>query len=263
MNRFAKTPYSILLLALCLMVANTSAQTLEDQANAAYERGRVAFERGDYQSAANAFQDSFNLKGHPQTAYFLSYCYLKIANFKDASWWAKQALSSKWPHPLDPPYADGAQQIIDFTKSRLEPPPPSPESTDGISMTTSAITSMPQPAVPGQLPAPSRLNASGLQDASRRMIEAHAVTGIQVRLATYGGNCGSTKGNATKDVGNGCDGKDRCNYVVDFKIIGDPAPGCTKDYELVYGCAGTQTVKSVRIFGEEAGLGKTVVLSCP
>jgi hypothetical protein len=92
---------------------------------------------------------------------------------------------------------------------------------------------------------------------------AQASGTIIVEGATYGGNCGAGKGNATIQVSNACNGQTLCQYVVDFRVIGDPAPGCVKDFSLSYTCAGSQTRKEVRISGEEAGFEKTVVLSCP
>jgi hypothetical protein len=75
------------------------------------------------------------------------------------------------------------------------------------------------------------------------MKTAYKVQTISIETATYGGNCGAARGNDTDHLGTGCNGKDECKYAVDFALIGDPAPGCVKDYEVVYACSGSKTKK--------------------
>ena len=83
--------------------------------------------------------------------------------------------------------------------------------------------------------------------------------------ATYGGNCeGHLNGNGTTDktwhLKQACDGKDVCQYRIEWQAIGDPAIGCAKDYVAVWQCpnGGSGTARAE----PEAGLGSKVVLSC-
>jgi len=60
--------------------------------------------------------------------------------------------------------------------------------------------------------------------------------GIIVLQATYGLNCGAPRGNQTDNLAAACDGAAHCFYTVDYRVIGDPAPGCAKDYMVKYLC---------------------------
>jgi Peptidase of plants and bacteria/Hemopexin/Protein of unknown function (DUF3421) len=89
--------------------------------------------------------------------------------------------------------------------------------------------------------------------------------GIRVMSGTYGGNCeGYLNGNGTTDktwhLKQACDGKDVCEYRVEWRAIGDPATGCAKDYVAVWQCpnGGSGTTRAE----PEAGLGSKLVLSC-
>jgi hypothetical protein len=85
---------------------------------------------------------------------------------------------------------------------------------------------------------------------------------IKVISATYGKNCGAPYGNVTNYLAEACDGKARCEYVIDYRVIGDPAAGCAKDYFAEYQCGRDhrrQTVKAL----PEAGVGKRIGLKCP
>jgi hypothetical protein len=84
--------------------------------------------------------------------------------------------------------------------------------------------------------------------------------GIRVLSATYGENCGATVGNSTYDVINDCSGQMSCNYVVDYTHLGDPAPGCAKQFTLKFRC-GNGGVRSLTL-AAEAGLGSVAPLSC-
>jgi hypothetical protein len=89
--------------------------------------------------------------------------------------------------------------------------------------------------------------------------------GIRVMSGTYGGNCqgrltaGGTT-NKTWHLKQACEGKDVCEYRVDWQAIGDPAAGCKKDYVAAWQCpgGGGGTARAEA----EAGLGSKVVLSC-
>lgn len=82
---------------------------------------------------------------------------------------------------------------------------------------------------------------------------------IAVSSATYGGNCHAPAGNATALVQSACDGKKACDYSVTVEKLGDPAPGCSKDFSVDYAC--DATAKAAGASAEANG--KSVHLSCP
>jgi hypothetical protein len=85
-------------------------------------------------------------------------------------------------------------------------------------------------------------------------------TVISVTSATYGASCKAPKGNVTKFLQTACDGKSSCQYSVDYKTIGDPAPGCSKDFSVEWTCGGIAGGTSSA--AGEAGLGSKVTLAC-
>ena len=85
---------------------------------------------------------------------------------------------------------------------------------------------------------------------------------IRVIAATYGRNCGASYGNVTNHLAEICDGKATCEYVIDFRVIGDPATGCAKDYFAEWEC-GRDPERGVISASAEAGVGKRIVLRCP
>jgi hypothetical protein len=94
-----------------------------------------------------------------------------------------------------------------------------------------------------------------------RAIEAPPPTGLQITSATYGENCGTAPGNATRDVAESCNGKQTCDYVVDIDRLGDPAPRCDKNYAVEYSCDPDATPLREELPGE-AGLKSLLKLSC-
>ena len=86
--------------------------------------------------------------------------------------------------------------------------------------------------------------------------------GIEVVGATYGGNCGAAPGNQTPALAKACDGVAECDYTVDYQAIGDPAPGCRKDYRAEFRCGRERAVHSI-VVPAEAGLKNTLALRCP
>jgi hypothetical protein len=88
-----------------------------------------------------------------------------------------------------------------------------------------------------------------------------ASAGIHVVGATYGGNCGVPHGNVTRAVAASCEGRGLCDYVVDYKVIGDPRFGCKKDFVAEWQCVGDASVRSQRVPGE-AGFRSVVRLTC-
>jgi hypothetical protein len=84
---------------------------------------------------------------------------------------------------------------------------------------------------------------------------------IRVVSGTYGGSCGAPYGNATSHLLAVCDGKRVCDYIIDYRTLGDPAPNCPKDYVAEWRCGSNPKVfgASVR---PEAGTGRVVRLRC-
>jgi hypothetical protein len=63
---------------------------------------------------------------------------------------------------------------------------------------------------------------------------------VEVKQATYGANCKALVGNMTDLVAKTCNRLSACSFAVDVNVIGDPAPGCGKDFTVQYRC-GTAT----------------------
>jgi hypothetical protein len=83
--------------------------------------------------------------------------------------------------------------------------------------------------------------------------------GIRVIAGTYGGNCGAPFGNVTNHLAEVCDGKAICEYIIDFRVLGDPTPGCLKDYSAEWECGNDR-----ERMGTSVGAGSTrIVLRCP
>jgi hypothetical protein len=121
------------------------------------------------------------------------------------------------------------------------------------------------PAASAAKPAPPVAAAKPAPQAPQRQ------GSIQVVAGTYGGNCPREKfgdkiarGNVTAALAAACNGKDVCDYRVDYTKIGDPAYGCRKTYVAEWRCVPTPTVHRAEIGGAaaEAGLGMQVRLQC-
>ncbi len=84
---------------------------------------------------------------------------------------------------------------------------------------------------------------------------------ITVVSGTYGGNCRQPRGNKTRFLAKACNGRGVCRYKVDYKVIGDPAVGCDKDYVAEWRCQGSSRIHRTRVTSE-AGYGKIVELRC-
>ena len=84
---------------------------------------------------------------------------------------------------------------------------------------------------------------------------------IRILGAVYGGNCaGQANTNFTDDLARQCQGRDYCVYRIDMRLLGDPRPGCAKDYRARYLCrdGGNERHASA---GAEAS-GQSIVLDC-
>lgn len=84
---------------------------------------------------------------------------------------------------------------------------------------------------------------------------------LRILSATYGGNCGVPVGNVTDHIAAQCNRQGSCTYVVDYRVIGDPAVGCMKDYVVNYECGDGQT--RTASVAPEAGGRRPVTLECP
>lgn len=84
---------------------------------------------------------------------------------------------------------------------------------------------------------------------------------INVERVHYGDNCGThvNNGSSLSHAKSSCDKKSTCSYRIDHNIIGDPAGGCSKTYNLSYNC-GNGPSKFVST-GNEAS-GRTIYLDC-
>jgi hypothetical protein len=84
---------------------------------------------------------------------------------------------------------------------------------------------------------------------------------IQVVAGTYGGNCRARYGNATGALVQACNNQGRCVYHVDYHVLGDPAPGCAKEFVAEWRC-GQQQNTLRQVAPAEAGYGSDIVLTC-
>jgi len=85
---------------------------------------------------------------------------------------------------------------------------------------------------------------------------------IKIEEATYGANCpnGVKLGNATQYSAKACDGYARCNILISVQEIGDPAPGCGKDFSVRLKCNQQEPARRMHINGEANG--STVHVDC-
>ena len=84
---------------------------------------------------------------------------------------------------------------------------------------------------------------------------------IRIVSGTYGGNCQQREGNTTGHLASACNGRASCSYRIDYKLIGDPAFGCRKDYVAKWTCGPGGAARQTSA-GPEAGHGSTITLAC-
>ena len=85
---------------------------------------------------------------------------------------------------------------------------------------------------------------------------------IAVVAGTYGKNCGASYGNKTEHLAGACNNRTQCDYVIDYRVIGDPVPGCSKDYVAEWRCGNDAAVRRTSA-PPEAGFNKQITLTCP
>jgi hypothetical protein len=83
---------------------------------------------------------------------------------------------------------------------------------------------------------------------------------VNVLTAWYGQSCGTAHGNVTSHVKSSCDGKQSCNYAVNLQVVGDSAPGCRKNFIVLYACTGHSDARLAQLPGEASG--SSVAISC-
>ena len=84
---------------------------------------------------------------------------------------------------------------------------------------------------------------------------------IRVLGAAYGRNCaGNVSTNVTDDLARQCQGRDYCVYRIDARQIGDPRPGCAKEYQARYMCRDGGNERRASASAEASG--KSIVLDC-
>ena len=84
---------------------------------------------------------------------------------------------------------------------------------------------------------------------------------IEIISGTYGGNVGVQSENVTKHLFEVCNGLKRCDYKIDYTVIGDPRPGRGKDYVAKYRC-GERGPTQTAVAKPEAGYGSVIILIC-
>lgn len=87
--------------------------------------------------------------------------------------------------------------------------------------------------------------------------------GVSIRIlgAAYGRNCpGNVNTNFTDDLARQCQGRDYCVYRIDARQLGDPRPGCAKDYQARYMCRDGGNERYASASPEASG--QSVVLDC-
>lgn len=96
--------------------------------------------------------------------------------------------------------------------------------------------------------------------AAKPTAAAPAPKAIRIVNATYGGSCGVPAGNAIRDMAARCNGKASCTYTVSYRVLGDPAPNCKKDFRAKFSCGGSATFDAFA--PAEAGYDSKIVLAC-
>ena len=104
-------------------------------------------------------------------------------------------------------------------------------------------------------------NSQGARRAGQDIAQAQGQSNaVKVTAATYGASCKQPAGNVTKFLADACNGKTTCDYVIKYQTIGDPAPGCAKDFSVQWTCS--NGVGGTASAPAEAGLGSKVSLQC-
>jgi hypothetical protein len=82
---------------------------------------------------------------------------------------------------------------------------------------------------------------------------------ITILEASYGSSCTKKTGNVTDYTAKACNGKQACSMPINVNLLGDPSPGCGKDFAVTYQCG--QNKSRGLIIPPESN-GKTLTLDC-
>ncbi len=114
---------------------------------------------------------------------------------------------------------------------------------------------------PGNLTIPAFPLTASSQKRAPLVPISGVYSGIAVLQATWGGNFpGKTKVSKLNQVVSACQGKRECDFTVDFESLGDPSPGITKLFRILYRCGTGQTNHEAVTEGDASG--QTLSLSC-
>jgi hypothetical protein len=87
--------------------------------------------------------------------------------------------------------------------------------------------------------------------------------GVHVLQATYGDNHVTVQaGNASWDIAASCNGLASCDYRIDYRTLGDPAPGHAKSFAVRWTCDGAPTVFTAGVAAEAGWGDRSVHLGC-
>lgn len=60
---------------------------------------------------------------------------------------------------------------------------------------------------------------------------------IDVTSASWGENCGAPKDNVLYWVRSACSGKRKCDFAFDWRLLGNPATTCDKQFRIEWRCS--------------------------
>ena len=193
--------------------------------------------------------------GPPQKMNYVRYLIEKVdilANLLDY-WWSSGR-----------PSTDASSWVIDPSQKGLTPGPPGADHTHfklWVYGGTGTHLILTYQLVDSRYENPPVLVSPGSTPVSQSGT-GQVGDGIRILSATYGGNCGVAEGNVTDHIARQCNGKYRCHYTVDHKVIGDPAYGCEKTYVVRYQCGNNPQVFEKFLAGEAGWGDKSVFLEC-
>jgi hypothetical protein len=128
-----------------------------------------------------------------------------------------------------------------------------------LAISSTSASAAPEIADTGEAQASEVDTAGASDDPEGEVAEAVRASSITVLEATYGANCGASGGNQTFNLANSCNGLTYCQYVVNHRVIGDPAYGCAKEYYARWRCT-RGDVRSTSVPAEASG--RPVTLRC-
>lgn len=82
---------------------------------------------------------------------------------------------------------------------------------------------------------------------------------ITIVSGTYGQNCGTALGNATRELSHQCDGRRTCSYVLP-PATRNAKPACRRDFRAEWRCSDTELHTASLSAGARSG--DVLVLSC-